>query len=319
MKSYDELKAEMSDPQHVPKPFLHSSKTRDFLLTLPQPLVVFGSGCLVASTAIYGWMDTGAMVSLILLMRIPALLLLELIFPKRQDWLLTWRDLAIDMFWVLSVLLIWVPLFDNYYDTPISDAFVWLREASAFPITLQAESMTGLVGVAVVAMIVKEFIYYWIHRLQHRYMLMWRMHATHHHITKMGAARADRTHPLEFLLLNIGSVIVLSFMQASSEVVAVYIVMVLVNAYMAHANLPLRSGVFGLLFTTAEWHHSHHSLDRKESERNFGCTIILWDRVFGTFNGSPTVARVGNGTGKSLSLYTQFTMPFRSDKTLREL
>ncbi len=309
----------MSELEYAKAPLSNTSRTRDFLLTLPQPLAVFGTGFLVASAASYGWMDTGALVGIILFMRIPVLLLLEFITPKRQDWRLTWRDLAIDMFWVFSVLFIWVPLFDSYYDTPISDAFAWLREASAFPITLHAESMVGLVGVAVLAMIVKEFIYYWIHRFQHRYMLMWRMHATHHHITKMSAARADRTHPLEFLLLNIGSVIVLSFLQASSEVIAVYLVMVLVNAYMAHANLPLRSGVYGLLFTTPEWHHSHHSIDRKESEKNFGCTIILWDRVFGTFNGSPNIERVGNGSGKSLSLYTQFMMPFRSDKTLREL
>ena len=309
----------MSDPQYADEPSSSRSSTREFLLTLPQPLAVFGAGFLVASAATYGWMETGVLVPIILLMRIPVLLILELLTPKREDWLLSWRDFAIDMFWAFSVLLIWVPLFDSYYDTPISDAFTWLREASAFPITLHAESMIGLVGVAVIAMIVKEFIYYWIHRLQHRYMLMWRMHATHHHITKMSAARADRTHPLEFLLLNIGSVIVLSFLQASSEVIAVYIVMVLVNAYMSHANLPLRSGLYGLLFTTAELHHLHHSLDRKESDRNFGCTIILWDRVFGTFNGSPNVERVGNGSGESLSLYTQFTMPFRSDKTLREL
>ena len=309
----------MSDIHYAVEPSPSSNSTRDFLLSLPQPIAVFGAGFLVASAAIYDWIDIGVLVPIILLLRIPILLLLELAFPKRQDWRLSWRDFAIDMFWVFSVLLIWVPLFDSYYDTPISDAFTWLREASAFPITLRAESMVGLVVVAVVAMIVKEFIYYWIHRLQHRYMFMWRMHATHHHITKMSTARADRTHPLEFLLLNIGSVIVLSFLQASAEVVAVYLVMVLVNAYMAHANLPLRSGFYGLLFTTAEWHHLHHSLDRKESDKNFGCTIILWDRVFGTFNGSSHVERIGNGTGKSLSLYTQFTMPFRSNKVLREL
>ena len=150
-------------------------------------------------------------------------------------------------------------------------------------------------------------------------MLMWRKHATHHHITKMSAARADRTHPTEFLLLTIGGVITLAFFQASSEVITVYFSMTAMNAYFCHANLPVRSGIYGWLFTTAEYHHLHHSIDRRESETNFGCTIILWDRVFGTFNGSSKVARVGNGTGESLPLSTQLTMAFASNEKLRSL
>jgi sterol desaturase/sphingolipid hydroxylase (fatty acid hydroxylase superfamily) len=74
-----------------------------------------------------------------------------------------------------------------------------------------------------------------------------------------------------------------------------------------------------LIFTTAEWHALHHSLERDESDQNFGCALIIWDRVFGTFNGNPNVVRVGNGTGEQLSLYMQLTMPFRSDETLKNL
>lgn len=292
---------------------------KDLLWSLPQPFVVLGSAVLVATAITTGWTDADQLTSIILLLPIPTLLLWERLTPRRGDWLLNWGDFLEDSFWVLATYMIWVPLYDEYYDTPISDAFDWLREASAFPVTIQAETTLGLLSMAFLAMLMVEFIYYWLHRIQHRYMFFWRMHATHHHITKMSAARADRTHPLEFMALSIGPAITLAFFQVSGDVISVFITLRLTTVYFNHCNLPLRSGLFGLLFTTAEWHALHHSLERDESDQNFGCALIIWDRVFGTFNGNPDVARVGNGTGEQLSLYMQLTMPFRSVETLKNL
>lgn len=292
---------------------------KDLLWSLPQPFVVLGSAVLVATAITTGWTDADQLTSIILLLPIPTLLLWERLTPRRGDWLLNWGDFLEDSFWVLATYMIWVPLYDEYYDTPISDAFDWLREASAFPVTIQAETTLGLLSMAFLAMLMVEFIYYWLHRIQHRYMFFWRMHATHHHITKMSAARADRTHPLEFMALSIGPAIILAFFQVSGDVISVFITLRLTTVYFNHCNLPLRSGLFGLLFTTAEWHALHHSLERDESDQNFGCALIIWDRVFGTFNGNPDVARVGNGTGEQLSLYMQLTMPFRSVETLKNL
>ena len=77
--------------------------------------------------------------------------------------------------------------------------------------------------------------------------------------------------------------------------------------------------MFGLVFTTPTWHQVHHSLKLEQSNSNFGCVVILWDRVFGTFDGSREIERLGSGSGEPLSIKTQLTMPFRSDETLRTL
>jgi sterol desaturase/sphingolipid hydroxylase (fatty acid hydroxylase superfamily) len=291
----------------------------NFLWTLPQPVLVFGAMFLVASAYSTGWTDADQLTTALLLMPIPLLLLAERLKPKRADWVLNWKEYAEDAFWVLCVYLIWVPLYDDYYDTPISEAFAWLRDAALLPISLDASTTLGLIGVAMLANFASEFVYYWLHRLQHRMMFFWRIHATHHHITKMGVARADRTHPLEFLALNLGPAIILALLGASSAVVAVALTFRIFGAYTNHANLPLKSGWYGWLFTTPEWHQLHHSKQMTESDSNFGCSIIFWDRVFGTFSGKTEIEAVGNGTGKALSIYTQLTMPFRSNETLRNL
>jgi sterol desaturase/sphingolipid hydroxylase (fatty acid hydroxylase superfamily) len=306
---------------------MQTDKSRDTLTgsipsvlwTLPQPLVVFGAMLLVASANANGWTDADQLTTLLLLLPIPMWLLIERLAPKRADWVLNWREYAEDAFWVGCVYFIWVPLYSDYYDTPISDAFVWLRDASLVPFRLEASTTLGLMAAALAGVFVSEFIYYWLHRLQHRTMLFWRIHATHHHITKMSVARADRTHPLEFLALNLGPAITLAFLGASDAVVAVALTFRVFSGYTNHANLPMKSGIYGWLFTTPEWHQLHHSKEISESDTNFGCSVILWDRLFGTFSNKTELEAVGNGTGKALSIYMQLTMPFRSNETLRNL
>jgi len=290
-----------------------------FYWSLPQPVFVFGCTALVASAITTQWMDAQLLIAIMLGLSIPVLLVAERIVPRRDDWLLNWRDVAEDAFWVFATYLIWVPIYDEYYDTPISTAFASLREASAFPFRLEADTITGLLVAAMVGIIAIEFIGYWAHRLQHRFMFLWRIHATHHHITKMSVARADRTHPLEFLGLNLGSAVALAYLGASADVVAVVLVFRLTAGHVNHCNLPLTSGVFGWVFNTAEWHQLHHSCVYEESNTNYGCTIILWDRIFGTFSNKSSIERVGNGTGQQLSLLTQLTIPFRSNTVLRSL
>lgn len=79
-------------------------------------------------------MDPELLVSIFVLGPIPLLLILERFMPRRPDWLLNWRDLAEDTFWVLATYFVWVPIYDERYDTPISNVFAALRDVSGFPI-----------------------------------------------------------------------------------------------------------------------------------------------------------------------------------------
>lgn len=310
--------SETVDQQFGQTPTVQTERAK-FLWSLPQPVAVFGCMVIVASAAVDKWADPYVVVGLILFLQFPLVMLLERFFTKREEWLLNWREYAEDGFWVFGTYLIWVPLYERFYDTPIANSLMALRESLGVSFAFEASTIAGLFGLALVASMAAEFIGYWAHRLQHRYMLLWRMHATHHHITKMSIARADRTHPLEFLGLNLGGAVMFAFLGATPEVVAVSLVFRSTAAHLNHANMPLTSGLYGWVFTTAEWHQLHHSIDVAESDRNFGCTVILWDRLFGTFSGKTSVERLGSGTGEALSLPTQLLMPFQSDEVLKSL
>lgn len=293
--------------------------SKEFLWTLPQPLYVLGSALLVATAITWQWMDADLLVTLIITSSIPLVFIAERFAPKKPEWVLNWADIAEDVFWVMSGLFIWIPLYDEYYETPISEAFTSLREATNLPITLAPTSTLGLLAAGLVALVATEFISYWAHRIQHRHMFFWRIHATHHHITKMSVARADRTHPLEFLALNLGGAVMLALLGASSDVVAIYITVLVTCTRVTHANLPLRPGLIGWVFNTPQYHQLHHSCNYDESNTNYGCVIILWDRLFGTFSDKDHIEKLGNGTGKPLSILTQLSIPFRSNETIRRL
>jgi len=298
---------------------MEHNQSDSILWRLFLPAFVIGSSLLAASAAVYKWMDFGTLITILVLLPIPMYLLLERLMPKRKDWLLNWHDFAEDAFWVLATAFIWIPLYDGNYKTPISNIFKSIREQSSFPFTLQADSIIGLLVAALIGIVMIEFISYWLHRLQHRFIFFWRIHATHHHINKMSVGRTDRTHPLEFLGLYLGSAITLAFFGASAQVVGVVVVIRTAIAYSAHANLPMKSGVFGWFFNTPEWHQLHHSCNYAESNTNYGCTLIIWDRIFGTFSGKTGIEKVGNGTGDKLSLISQLTLPFRSNSAIRKL
>jgi sterol desaturase/sphingolipid hydroxylase (fatty acid hydroxylase superfamily) len=298
---------------------MNKTATNRFLWSLPQPIFVLSCTLITANACLNYWDNPWTLVSLFIWLPIPLLLILERIMPKRKDWSLNWRDVAEDSFWVLATFLFWVPLYSRYYDSPISNVFYSIRESLGFTFSLEANSMAGLLAMAFLGTLVVEFIGYWAHRVQHRFLFLWRMHATHHHISKMSVARTDRTHPLEFIGLNLGAAVALSFLGASSDVIAVIIVFKMTTVHINHCNLPLTSGAFGWIFSTAEWHQVHHSLNYSESNTNYGCVVIIWDRIFGTFSNKTDVKTIGNGSGKTLSLWAQLMLPLYSNDKLKKL
>lgn len=240
----------------------------------------------------------------------------------RGDWKLKPSELAEDGFWVAMGAFLWAPLITDLYRTPVSEGFRAIRDRTFLEISIEPTTVLGLFGAVIFIRICTAFPYYWLHRVQHEVLFWWRMHATHHHITKMSFLRGQRTHPLEYLALSLGRVMVLAFIGASDEVLAVSAAFGMWNGKFNHSNLPLKSlPVYDWIFATAPQHHVHHSVNRRQSDSNYGCYIILWDRVFGTYCGdeSNDVKQIGAGKAVPLSIKEQLMLAFYPNKRLVDL
>jgi hypothetical protein len=132
-----------------PSPEQTANTLHDFLWTLPQPILVLGSMLAVASAFTYGWAEPKLFALIMIILPLPLILLAERIWVKRQDWILTPKEFAEDAFWLAATALIWVPIYSDYYSTPISDGFKAVRDASPLNFNLEPTSTLGLILAAI--------------------------------------------------------------------------------------------------------------------------------------------------------------------------
>ena len=167
-----------------------------------------------------------------------------------------------------------------------------------------------LVPQALLVFFLSEFIWYWIHRAEHRWTPVWRLsgHGAHHAFKRLNAINAGANHPIELFLIVLPAIFVdLLFGVGAAAYGAV--LLTLVQTAVVHSNLRLNSSVIGWVFTTNAWHIRHHSADLAESNTNYGCAAIIWDRVFGTF-GDSAVVEAGVGPREPTTL-EKLLMPLR--------
>jgi sterol desaturase/sphingolipid hydroxylase (fatty acid hydroxylase superfamily) len=144
-----------------------------------------------------------------------------------------------------------------------------------------------LVARLVLAFFLVELFAYWVHRAAHRFPLLWRFHATHHVITELSGLKSLRVHPVDNLCFYVGRTVPLLFLGASVDEMATATYLGGVLGILSHANLELKEGWLGWVVNFPRYHSVHHSAVVSESNSNFGCHTVVWDRLFRTFRASP--------------------------------
>jgi len=133
------------------------------------------------------------------------------------------------------------------------------------------------------AMVVSQFGEYWWHRMGHQVPFLWRFHSIHHSSERLYWLNAGRFHPIDTAVSVLISITSLGILGADGEILLLASSWIVVHGLFQHCNVRLRLGPLNYIFSMAELHRWHHSLDLNEANNNYGNNIILWDLVFGTF------------------------------------
>lgn len=126
-----------------------------------------------------------------------------------------------------------------------------------------------------------EFIYYWHHRAGHRFPLFWAVHQTHHTSATYNVLVAARLSWVDISTFVFWWPLVLLGFDP--------FVVIFVHAANILYNVPLHTKLIGKLplldriFMTPSNHRVHHGLNPHYVNRNFGGVLIIWDKLFGTY------------------------------------
>ena len=287
----------------------HPDPTYHVATTVPETAVKFALQPVAILLILWYWAQTPAdpaVFTTVLVTLHIVLGILERFMPARPGWVISGRQQLINVGLVL-ILTLGVGVVGDLYDQVLREPLAELRGGLHLDIWPHDWPLLAQLFLVFFA---SEFIWYWVHRAEHRWQLVWRLsgHGAHHAFKRLGALNFGLNHPLEFFLLVLPAALVeLTFGVGSAAAGAA--VLGVAQASIAHANLDLNTRIIGWLFTTNRYHIHHHSMVLEESNTNYGCSAIVWDRLFGTFADAAT-REAGTGPTEP-SLWQKFVMPVR--------
>ena len=133
-----------------------------------------------------------------------------------------------------------------------------------------------------VAILGWDFLYYWNHRLDHESRWLWAMHVVHHSSERYNLSTALRQPVAEALTISVpyGLLLLLgvrpALVQDARAVNLIY-------QFWIHTEVIRSIGPLEKVFNSPAHHRVHHGSNREYLDRNHGSILILWDRLFGTF------------------------------------
>lgn len=134
----------------------------------------------------------------------------------------------------------------------------------------------------VLAFVLVDFNEYWNHRAGHRMRLLWANHVQHHSSTYLNLSTALRTPLTSFSNVLFFPWLAVFGIQpwivfTAFGINAVYQIWIHTEVI---GTLP---AVIEYVFTTPSHHRVHHGSDAQYVDKNYGSALIIWDRMFGTF------------------------------------
>jgi sterol desaturase/sphingolipid hydroxylase (fatty acid hydroxylase superfamily) len=184
----------------------------------------------------------------------------------------------------------------------------------------------GHPAVWVLAFFMYDFFYYWAHRSGHEVNLLWASHVVHHSSEEFNLSTALRqswTNQVFYWIFYLPMAIV-------GIPVKVFVITALVSAlyqFWSHTRLVGKLGWVDRIFVTPSNHRCHHGRNDYCIDKNYGGTLIIWDRIFGTYTeerddepvvyGTLTPLNSWNPVWGNFKNYTTLWRDMRSVKGLR--
>jgi sterol desaturase/sphingolipid hydroxylase (fatty acid hydroxylase superfamily) len=192
-------------------------------------------------------------------------------------------SLVVGAFWKIALIAIYFALYEA---TPLRlghGPLVWLA-----------------------ALLADDFAYYWFHRVHHEVRFFWAAHVTHHSSRQYNLATALRQSWVPMTALPF--YVPLALLGFDPVMLATVHGINLLYQFWIHTETIDRLGPLEAVLNTPSHHRVHHASNLQYLDRNYGGILIVWDRLFGTFE--PEVEAPVYGLTKNIETRNPFAIAF---------
>jgi sterol desaturase/sphingolipid hydroxylase (fatty acid hydroxylase superfamily) len=216
---------------------------------------------------------------------------------------------AVPVFFVLIVLELWVLRRQRRASYRLADT---LADIGTGILQQTVGVFTGGVGVVVyvalfergrvtelaasspltwlLAVLLVDLAYYWFHRLSHQVNFLWAAHVVHHQSEDYHLAVALRQSAIQ-PLFSLWFYAPLALLGLPPLVTFTVVALNTLYQFWIHTELIGRMGPLEHILNTPSHHRVHHGRNPRYIDKNHAGSLIIWDKLFGTFEpeGEPLV------------------------------
>jgi len=128
----------------------------------------------------------------------------------------------------------------------------------------------------------EDFLYYWLHRFDHEIRFFWATHVTHHSSQTMNFSVGFRSSVFQPLYRFIYFIPLAIFGFKPIDIALIYAATQIWGIFV-HTELINKMGWLEYFMVTPSHHRVHHGSNPKYLDKNMGMFLIIWDKLFGTF------------------------------------
>ena len=163
----------------------------------------------------------------------------------------------------------------------------------------------------VFAFVVQDFSGYWMHRLNHRVNIFWNRHIIHHSSEDFNlscALRQSISNTLQFAAIFM---IPAALLGIPASIFAILAPLHLFMQFWYHTQLIGKMGILEYIIVTPSHHRVHHAINPEYIDKNYSQILIIWDKLFGTFQPELDDVKPVYGTLKQMKTWNPVLINFK--------
>jgi sterol desaturase/sphingolipid hydroxylase (fatty acid hydroxylase superfamily) len=199
-------------------------------------------------------------------------------------------------------------------DTVMRGAFLFMM-AWSFPNRIFNWSEHGILY-WIVAIVLTDLVYWFVHWMSHMVRFFWAVHTVHHSSEKYNITVGFRSSVFEPLYRFLFFVPLGFLGFEAADIVLAFAIQQLYGSII-HTELIRRIPVWDWLFVSPSHHAVHHASNPRYLDKNMGMILIVWDKLFGTFEPEDEkYDKIKYGLTTNLNTYNPGTILFKEWKQM---